>query len=206
MWRIILKAPSDRLAADATTYLVNLYLDVCSSLLSIGEYLLTLAQSRIICQRSVKVAEVTHFKIVERCINQLTSAASGSGGTDKSPKQTEDIMSIDFPGESCSSQEFFRSLDLLDHFVKGYKTRSRYNQGLQESNQASTVDMITGVVLTLRLRWHGLNYQSPVGKFFLVNINLAYCYRYIRSKLETWILAKTYTIASPNLWGGKGIA
>lgn len=29
LWRIILKAPSDRLAADATTYFVNLYLDVC---------------------------------------------------------------------------------------------------------------------------------------------------------------------------------
>lgn len=185
---------------------MNLYLDVCSPLLSIRRYLLTLAQSRIICQRSVKVAEITHFKIVERCINQLTSAASGSDGANTSPKQADDIMSIDFPGESCSSQEFFRSLDLLDHFVKGYKTRSRYNQGLQESNQASTVDMITGVVLTLRLRWHGLNYQSPVGKFFLVDINLTYCYRYIRSKLETWILAKTYTIASPNLWGGKSIA
>lgn len=144
-----------------------------------GEYLLTLAQSRIICQRSAKVAEVTHFKIVERCINQLTSAASGDGGVDIPPKRAEeDTMSIDLLDGSCNTQEFFRSLDLLDHFVKGYKTRSRYNQGLQEPNQASTVDMITGVVLTLRLRWHGLNYQSPVGKFlalFVVDINSAYC-------------------------------
>lgn len=163
--------------------------------LSIEGYLLTSAQSRIICQRSVKVAEVTHFKIVERCISQLTSAASKNDSPGTHLKRTEDTMSIDFLGESCSSQEFFRSLDLLDNFVKGYKTRSRYNQGPQESNQASTVDMITGVVLTLRLRWHGLNYQSPVGTFLVVNINLAYCYRYIRSKLETWILAKTYTIA-----------
>lgn len=121
------------------------------------------------------MAEFTHFEIVERCINQLTSATSKADRVDISRKQAEDIMSISLPGESCNSQEFFRSLDLLDHFVKGYKTRSRYNQGLQESNQVPTVDMITGAVLTLRLRWHGLNYQSPVSKFFVVNITFAYC-------------------------------
>lgn len=154
---------------------MDLYLDVCPfSLLSRG-YLLTLGQSRIICQRPMKVAEFTHFEIVERCINQLTSATSKTNRTDASPKRMEDAMSIDLLNESYNSQEFFRSLDLLDHFVKGYKTRSRYNQGLQESNQVSTVNTITGTGLTLRLRWHGLNYQSPVGKSSIVNITFAYC-------------------------------
>lgn len=124
------------------------------------------------------MVEVTHFKIVERCINQLTSAASKNDNTNTNPRHIEENkMSIDPLDGRCNTQEFFRSLDLLDHFVKGYKTRSRYNQGLQDSNQASTVDMITGVTLTLRLRWHGLNYQSPVGKFvvwFAADIKLTY--------------------------------
>lgn len=140
-----------------------------------GGYLLTLGQSRIICQRPVKVAEFTHFEIVERCINQLTSTTSKTDPTDASPKRTEDTMAIDLQDENYNSQEFFRSLDLLDHFVKGYKTRSRYNQGLQESNQAPTVNTTTGTGLTLRLRWHGLNYQSPVGKSFAPSITFAYC-------------------------------
>lgn len=108
------------------------------------------------------MVETTHFKIVERCISQLTSMASKSEGTTTATKLTEEsAMSPGFPNGGSNIQ-FFRSLDLLDHFVKGYKTRTRYNQGLQETNQAPTVDMITGVALTLRLRWHGQNYQSPV--------------------------------------------
>lgn len=140
---------------------------------------LTLAQSRVICQRPAKVVEATHFKIVERCISQLTSAAFMNDITNTNPKQIGgNTMPIDTSDGICNTREFFRSLDLLDHFVKGYKTRSRYNHGLQESNQASAVDMITGVALTLRLRWHGLHYQSPVGKFlaqFIAGTNFAYC-------------------------------
>ena len=57
---------------------------------------------------------------------------------------------------------FLRSLNLLDQFVKGYKVRSEYNKGVHDSAQSPTVEMTTGVPLTLKLRWHGVNYQSPV--------------------------------------------
>lgn len=74
-------------------------------------------------------------------------------------------MTLDV-GKECDDDRqervFLRSLNLLDQFVRGYKIRSEYNKGVQESAQTPIVDMTTGVPLTLRLRWHGVNYSSPV--------------------------------------------
>lgn len=111
--------------------------------------------------------------IVERCINQLTSTASNIDNTVPTVNsRDENAMFLDTFHGNSDTQEFFRSLDLLDHFVKGYKSRPKYNQGFQEANQSSAVDMITGVPLTLRLRWHASNFQSPVSTLLdLCNID-----------------------------------
>jgi hypothetical protein len=105
--------------------------------------------------------EATHFKIVERCIKQLTMASlenDGEKAIDDSP------MTLDDTGECPSGSErvFLRSLNILDQFVKGFKARSQYNQGVQAPAQVHAVDVITGLPLTIKMRWHGLNYQSPV--------------------------------------------
>ncbi|KAI5841093.1 hypothetical protein DFP73DRAFT_134692 [Morchella snyderi] len=155
LWRIILKAPDDKLAAEATSYFMNLYLD-----------------TRAVCSKPAKVIENTHFMIVERCINQLTSTASNIDNTVPTVNtRDENAMSLDTFHGNSDTQEFFRSLDLLDHFVKGYKSRPKYNQGSQEANQSSAVDMITGVPLTLRLRWHASNFQSPIHSFQIGNLD-----------------------------------
>jgi len=108
------------------------------------------------------VVEATHFKMVERCIAQLNSAAldiASSEVTEGSPIALDSIEGNTF---QKNERVFLRSLDLLDQFIKGYKNRSEYNKGVQEPNLGSGLEMITGVPLTIRLRWHGLNYQSPV--------------------------------------------
>ncbi|RPA96030.1 hypothetical protein L873DRAFT_1270836 [Choiromyces venosus 120613-1] len=145
LWRIILDANNEILASDASTYLVNFYLD-----------------SRAVLSKPPGVVEATHFKMVERCIAQLNSAAldiTGSEVTDGSPMALDSVKDNTFQN---NERVFQRSLDLLDQFIKGYKNRSEYNKGFQEQSQGSGLEMITGLPLTIRLRWHGFNYQSPV--------------------------------------------
>lgn len=110
------------------------------------------------------VVEATHFKMVERCIAQLNSAAldiTGSEATEGSPIALDSVEGNTF---RKNERVFLRSLDLLDQFIKGYKNRSEYNKGVQEPNLGSSLEMITGLPLTIRLRWHGFNYQSPVSR------------------------------------------
>ncbi|KAJ5668957.1 hypothetical protein N7462_010027 [Penicillium macrosclerotiorum] len=112
IWNFILTAPPGTIEAEATKYAIEVYLD------------------HAIIRNSLRSAvEATHIAAVERCLDQLKSAAA----TLKTPKvdvrDGDTIMDSDIPSEKLGSEElrFRRSLFFLHQLLGGLRARPQYS-------------------------------------------------------------------------------
>ena len=115
MWHLSLNIPLGReeLVNRAIDLLIKMYLD-----------------SPDAKRRSREANDSVHVELVERCINQLTNAASKLRAfTDGTSSGDDEPMIIVAPDNEIQEQKlsFSRSLKILNEFVQGVRSRPMYN-------------------------------------------------------------------------------
>ena len=121
LWQLSLTAPRNTIEHRAIGMLVNFYLD-----------------SPDVQRRTRAATEAIHVEVVERCIRQLTSAASKlkafSDGT--SSGEDEPMVIVASEGEIQAQRlSFSRSLMILTEFIRGVRARPRYSPQPQIQRQ-----------------------------------------------------------------------
>lgn len=121
LWQLSLRAPSDTIEQKAISMLVHFYLD-----------------SPDIQQRISAITETIHIDVVERCIRQLTSAASMlrsfSDGTSSGEDEPMVIVASDDEVQT-EKLSFSRSLMILKEFMRGVRSRTKYSPQSQRMSQ-----------------------------------------------------------------------
>ncbi|KAL5003429.1 hypothetical protein BDV10DRAFT_154983 [Aspergillus recurvatus] len=113
IWNFILTAPPNSIEGDATAFAIEVYLD-----------------HSIIHRSPSSSVEATHMALVDRCVDQLKSAASKlkshSGDLAKSEGET---MAVDVPSDGTLADElkFSRSLFFLRQFLQALRARPQYS-------------------------------------------------------------------------------
>ena len=121
LWQLSLTAPPNTIEAKAIRTLVNFYLDSPDS-----------------PRRSRAATEAIHIDVVERCIRQLTSAASKlKAFSDGTSSGEDEPMVIVASEEEIDLQRlsFSRSLMILHEFVQGVRLRPKYSPQPQSQRQ-----------------------------------------------------------------------
>lgn len=117
LWQLSLTAPSGTIERQAIETLVALYLDTPENQ-----------------RRSRAETEAIHIGVVERCIRQLTSAASKLKAFSDGTSSGEDEPMVIVASEDqvqVQRLSFSRSLTVLKEFIGGIRARPRYSPQLQ---------------------------------------------------------------------------
>jgi len=117
LWQLSLTAPSGTIERGAIETLVSLYLDTPENQ-----------------RRSRAETEAIHIGVVERCIQQLTSAASKLKAFSDGTSSGEDEPMVIVASEDEVQMQrlsFSRSLTVLKEFIGGIRARPRYSPQLQ---------------------------------------------------------------------------
>ncbi|KAJ5605623.1 hypothetical protein N7510_008404 [Penicillium lagena] len=112
VWQFILTAPSGSIETEATNYAIEVYLD-----------------HNIIRRSPRSAVEATHISIVERCVDQLKSAAAILKSSSSHSTISDGTMEIDSSQGGIGAQElgFRRSLLFLRQLLHGLRTRPQYS-------------------------------------------------------------------------------
>ncbi|KAI9894791.1 MAG: hypothetical protein M1814_000010 [Vezdaea aestivalis] len=151
VWNIFLDSPLNGLEANATSYLVKLYLDI----------------------RSIKVApkssvDATHVNIVTRCVDNLTTSARKL-----KEKGTLDALEAAYrlanyqPGPiDQEALKFSRSLIFLREFLKGLKARPQYSPLQQRQPRLLPMpDHAKGDEITIKFQVISPKQTAPIRSF-----------------------------------------
>ena len=117
LWQLSLTAPSGIIERQAIEFLVALYLDSPENQ-----------------RRSRAETEAIHIGVVERCIRQLTSAASKLKAFSDGTSSGEDEPMVIVASEDevqVQRLSFSRSLTILKEFIGGIRARPRYSPRVQ---------------------------------------------------------------------------
>ncbi|KAL6232934.1 hypothetical protein BDW75DRAFT_216372 [Aspergillus navahoensis] len=113
IWNFILTAPPNSIEADATGFAIEVYLD-----------------HSIIHRSPSSSVEATHMALVDRCVDQLKSAASKlkSHSGDLATPEGE-TMAVEAPSDGTLADElkFSRSLFFLRQFLQALRARPQYS-------------------------------------------------------------------------------
>ncbi|KAI9827937.1 MAG: hypothetical protein M1819_006880 [Sarea resinae] len=131
LWQIVLRAPRRTIEIFATRLLVEFYLD-----------------SPVIRNAPHSAVEATHLALVERCVQQLTSAAAElKTFSDGTASGEDEPMIVVAPEEQVNLVElrFTRSLLFLREIIHGMRIRPHYiNSRRKEIESAPPVGEIKG--------------------------------------------------------------
>ncbi|KAL4777550.1 hypothetical protein BDW60DRAFT_202441 [Aspergillus nidulans var. acristatus] len=112
IWNFILTAPPNSIEADATGFAIEVYLD-----------------HNIIHRSPNTSVEATHMALVDRCVDQLKSAASKLKLHSGDPADAEEMMAVEVPSDGTFADElkFSRSLFFLRQFLQALRSRPQYS-------------------------------------------------------------------------------
>ncbi|KAL4864454.1 hypothetical protein BDV12DRAFT_176122 [Aspergillus spectabilis] len=113
IWNFILTAPPSSIEADATAFAIEVYLD-----------------HNIIHRSPRSAVEATHMALVDRCVDQLKSAASTlKSHPGNSSDDAEEAMALEAPNGGLFADElkFSRSLFFLRQFLQALRARPKYS-------------------------------------------------------------------------------
>jgi ubiquitin carboxyl-terminal hydrolase 34 len=136
LWRMILTAPPNSVEAPAVNILVELYVD--------SEMVLSMSRLR---------AHTVHLSIVNRCLDQLSSAAAKlKRFNDGSASGEEDSMVVVASEDQIVEQEliFTRSLMLLREFLRSYQSKPRYMVSKPRSPILPLTNEVVGEVFNIK--------------------------------------------------------
>ncbi|KAI9791100.1 MAG: hypothetical protein M1816_004331 [Peltula sp. TS41687] len=149
VWRIILTAPNQTIEEQAIHYFVSQYLD-----------------ASIIRNAPRSAVEATHLALVDRCVRQLTSAASKlkafSDGTTSGEDEPMVIVASD---AEVMAQElrFGRSLMLLRDILHGMRQRPHYSPKIPKTTEEPQVTELSqgGDLIRVRYQAFAPDESSP---------------------------------------------
>ncbi|KAI9843704.1 MAG: hypothetical protein M1837_006172 [Sclerophora amabilis] len=121
VWRIILKAPPGTIETRAIQLLVTLYTD-----------------SHVIQKAPRSASEATHLALVDRCVGQLTSAASKLKAFGDGTNSGEDEPMVIIASQSEIQAEelsFSRSLLFLREILRGLRARRQYSPQTRKTSE-----------------------------------------------------------------------
>jgi ubiquitin carboxyl-terminal hydrolase 34 len=125
LWRLILKAPTGTIESGAVLHLVKLYFD-----------------TPLVMNSPISASDATHVALVDRCLDQLISAAQKLRAfTDGSSSGEDEPMVIVASEEEVRAEElrFTRSLHTLREILNGYRSRVFYTRRLEK--EPSPIDI-----------------------------------------------------------------
>ncbi|KAL4986994.1 hypothetical protein BDW68DRAFT_162080 [Aspergillus falconensis] len=113
IWNFILTAPPNSIEVDATAFAIEVYLD-----------------HSIIHRSPSSSVEATHMALVDRCVDQLKSAASNlKSHSDDLANPEGETMAVEVPSDGTLADElkFSRSLFFLRQFLQALRARPQYS-------------------------------------------------------------------------------
>jgi ubiquitin carboxyl-terminal hydrolase 34 len=119
IWNFILTAPPQTIETDAIKFAIDLYLD-----------------HGIITRSPRSAVDATHVALVDRCVDQLNSAAAALKPVSTEPSNGDESMKVDNQNGEIGTEElvFSRSLLFLRQLLYGLRTRPRYNSPQSAGN------------------------------------------------------------------------
>ena len=142
LWQMSLAALPGTVESNAMNMLVAFYLDGPDTQ-----------------RRSLNETEAIHIGVVERCVRQLTSAASRLKAYNEGTSSEEDEpMIIVAPEEEVNAHKlsFTRSLTILREFVRGVRSRPRYSPQIHKQVHISVgSNEVKGISMQIRYQPFG---------------------------------------------------
>lgn len=135
IWNFILTAPPDSIEADATAFAIEVYLD-----------------HNIIHRSPRSSVEATHMALVDRCVDQLKSAALKlKTHTSDAANFEKENMVVEAPidGTLADELKFSRSLFFLRQFLQALRARPQYSPP-QNSPPSLPARPLSGEVIDIR--------------------------------------------------------
>lgn len=150
IWHFILTAPPGSIETDATNFAIEVYLD-----------------HNIIHRSPRSAVEATHIALVDRCVEQLKSAASSlksetrsdpTIGMEETKAKNQEDSKANLPAEEL---RFSRSLLFLRQFLQGLRSRPQYSPP-QNSPPGLPERPVKGEPISLRYQSFDGSTQSKV--------------------------------------------
>lgn len=149
LWQMSLAAPSGSVEFKAIGTLVALHLD-----------------SPETQRRSRAENEAIHMSVVERCVSQLTSAASKlKAFSDETSSGEDEPMVIVVSEKEVESERlsFSRSLAILKEFIRGVRSRPRYSPHVHSQPQVPTGNReMKGGPIQIRYQLFGIGITNDI--------------------------------------------
>ncbi|KAE8407660.1 hypothetical protein BDV37DRAFT_5930 [Aspergillus pseudonomiae] len=158
IWDFILTAPPDSIETDATNFAIEVYLD-----------------HNIINRSPRSAVEATHVALVDRCVDQLKSAASKlKSARGQGTIGTSDSMATEVPEEETQAEElrFSRSLLFLRQFLQGLRSRPQYSPP-QNSPPGLPGKPVKGELVNIRYQAFDGSTQSKVRSLQIGDLSTA---------------------------------
>ncbi|PLB47101.1 ubiquitin carboxyl-terminal hydrolase [Aspergillus steynii IBT 23096] len=164
IWRFILTAPPGSIETDATNFAIEVYLD-----------------HNIIHRSPRSAVEATHIALVDRCVEQLKSAASSlkkatpcndsanEVGEVRAEEQGDKVPQADLQAEEL---RFSRSLLFLRQFLQGLRSRPQYSPP-QNSPPGLPERPVKGEPISLRYQAFDGSAQSKVRSLQIGDLSTA---------------------------------
>ncbi len=160
LWRLILTAPNESIGASAIKLLVGIYLD-----------------SPIIAKAPAPAVDATHVALVDRCVQQLTSAASKlrafSDGTTSGEDEPMVIVASD---AEIHAQElrFHRSLSFLKEIIFGMRARPQFSPPLKQATEIpESPKIVKGEAIRIRYQAFTGNSQTVIRELNIGDLETA---------------------------------
>ncbi|KAK6813470.1 hypothetical protein RU639_011204 [Aspergillus parasiticus] len=158
IWDFILTAPPGSIETDATNFAIEVYLD-----------------HNIIHRSPRSAVEATHVALVDRCVDQLKSAASKLKSTrGQGVNGASDSMAAEIPEEEIQAEElrFSRSLLFLRQFLQGLRSRPQYSPP-QNSPPGLPGKPVKGELVNIRYQAFDGSTQSKVRSLQIGDLSTA---------------------------------
>jgi ubiquitin carboxyl-terminal hydrolase 34 len=111
IWHLILTAPPNTIEARATNFAIDVYLD-----------------HTLIRRAPASAAEATHISLVDRCVEQIKSAASRLKDSDGTTNSEDSMVTVASEHDITSAGlQLSRSLLFLQQLLQGLRSRPQYS-------------------------------------------------------------------------------
>ncbi|KAL2808823.1 hypothetical protein BJX63DRAFT_18059 [Aspergillus granulosus] len=158
IWSFILTAPPNSIEVDATAFAIEVYLD-----------------HNIIRRSPRSAVEATHISLVDRCVDQLKSAAHNlKSRPNGRTNDIEDPMSLESRPEDIGADElkFSRSLFFLRQFLQALRARPHYSPP-QHSPPCLPTNPLKGDIIDIRYQAFDGGSSSKVRSLQIGDISTA---------------------------------
>jgi len=159
LWRMILTAPPNTIDAAAITILVEVYVD--------SPLVLTMPRPK---------ARSIHLALVDRCLDQLKTAASKlKAFSDGASSGSDEGMVIVASEDQFQEQEkiFARSLAVLREFLRAYQSKPQFATPKSRSPTAVATSEVEGEPLTVKYQSFDGDKHTEVKSLTLGKLNTA---------------------------------